>query len=49
MQLLNDGQSVVHISHSTDFLEDNDPETGQYHIKTLSDDTKIIEESTWGE
>ena len=32
---------VLHVKHQTTFIEENDPETGQYNLKLISDDTAI--------
>ena len=32
---------VLHVKHHTSFMEANDPETGQYNVKLISDDTAI--------
>jgi len=43
-QLIKGGKDfILNVKHSTLFLEENDPETGQYHIARVSDETYIDE------
>ena len=39
---------VLHVKHHTSYIEANDPETGQYNVKLISDETVINDEfGTW--
>jgi hypothetical protein len=39
---------VLHVKHHTSYLEANDPETGQYNVALLNDETVIDDEfGTW--
>jgi hypothetical protein len=41
-KLRKNGEDIVlHVKHHTSFMEANDPETGQYNVKLISDDTEI--------
>ena len=35
---------MLQIKHHTSFIEANDPETGQYNVKLISDDTHISDD-----